>query len=449
MSLNSQKLPFSFRDTIKYDITFIFKKTISDKSDLVTFISDKELIEYLVKINNADQKIQSSDFYFYLCKLLNDRCKYKRLKPLVDKNNTDEISCFLQGEKTMCSRIILKNFAKFFNIEIKLFFIDSNEIWEETTEIHSDIIFNIIVFENCYYIEKKKRNNNNGNQIQKIIQNILFYIEKGINISSYFNINSVDITTIESLNQTKNINRGNSTEKSISKKPEINDQKKIRNINFKRIKDLEHRKLKYNEFKVHYTPCLQKNLTLQSTISYGSVMSVYHTKKDEDQRYDHSKIKTIKNSNKNKTSKLNTYFKKEDTVDDKGCITNDCNFTEALKFISYYQTQIKNKPPTYNNKKGYKPLVIGKSDTFLNGKVKFYKNNDKYGFIQLADLSEVFLHKDNLMRARIDSLAFENCTKYFDILVKFRILHYQGKNKCNAKAIDIEILNFVPKTQFH
>lgn len=118
---------------------------------------------------------------------------------------------------------------------------------------------------------------------------------------------------------------------------------------------------------------------------------------------------------------------------------------QALLFIGKYQVSLSNNRKATEADKKYKPVVLDKSDQFLSGKLKFYSDRKKFGFVQLDDKKEIFLHKDNLMRSNVDSLELENCAKFFDVLLRFKVLSYKGKRDVNSKAVDIEIVNFLPK----
>jgi hypothetical protein len=118
----------------------------------------------------------------------------------------------------------------------------------------------------------------------------------------------------------------------------------------------------------------------------------------------------------------------------------------ALNFIKQYQMTVKTTDVNNNIDKKYKSVVLGKSDKFYEGTLKFYNEQKKFGFILLANDKEIFIHKDNIVRSKIDTRAFAICSHFFTIILKFRLLHYQGKRNSNIKAIDLEILNFVPKT---
>ena len=125
-------------------------------------------------------------------------------------------------------------------------------------------------------------------------------------------------------------------------------------------------------------------------------------------------------------------------------VTNRSSFEDALSFIADYQQRLEDLRKDDHDAKQYKPVVISKTGFFINGKLKFYKDNNKFGFIEAENGKQVFLHKDSLVRSRIDSRRFENCSKYFGILLRFKVLKYQGKTKMSEKAVEIEILNFLP-----
>ena len=118
---------------------------------------------------------------------------------------------------------------------------------------------------------------------------------------------------------------------------------------------------------------------------------------------------------------------------------------KALQFIFDYQNLYQSKLKLYIDNQKHLNEENGSLKQFQQGRLKFYNNESKYGFIVLENNSEVFLHKDNIVKAKIDALGLENCSKFFDIIIEFRSIAYEGKSKRNVKATDVSILNFVPK----
>lgn len=85
------------------------------------------------------------------------------------------------------------------------------------------------------------------------------------------------------------------------------------------------------------------------------------------------------------------------------------------------------------------------SEISYEGTLKFYKDKQKFGFLLNDVGEEIFLHKDNLVKSRIDSHLFEICSRYFDIKLRYHTLAYKRRNNPKVKAINIKITNFIPK----
>ena len=157
----------------------------------------------------------------------------------------------------------------------------------------------------------------------------------------------------------------------------------------------------------------------------------------------YSQLKNISSKDINQT-KIG-YDKKamKSTGDDK----ENFSMERALQFICDYQQLYKDKLQHYINKQKLIEDENGQTREYTQGKLKFYNSESKYGFIVTENEREVFLHKDNIVKAKIDSKGFENCSKFFDIIMEFRPISYDGKSKKNIKATDVVILNFIPKVK--
>lgn len=133
---------------------------------------------------------------------------------------------------------------------------------------------------------------------------------------------------------------------------------------------------------------------------------------------------------------LLTSNNKEDQLDD---------FQKALAYITIYQKNLHKRLRSMANGKIYDLISEDVSEEHFEGVLKFYKEKSKFGFIYNIDGSEVFLHKDNLVKSRIDSQMLEICARFFDIQFRFQTLAYKGNRNSKLKAVNIQIINFVPK----
>ena len=120
-------------------------------------------------------------------------------------------------------------------------------------------------------------------------------------------------------------------------------------------------------------------------------------------------------------------------------------FAKALNYITTYQERLHKINKSRANGKVCELQAEGVSKKIFEGSLKFYAEKAKFGFIKIDNHNEVFLHKDNLVKSRIDPAMLETCAKYFDIILKFQTLAYKGASNSRVKAVNIEIVNFVPK----
>ena len=118
---------------------------------------------------------------------------------------------------------------------------------------------------------------------------------------------------------------------------------------------------------------------------------------------------------------------------------------EALEFILHYQQKYQSyiKPYLDSRKESLDDITVNKA--LYKGRIKFYNEDTKFGFIVTDDNSEVLMHKDNVVRSKIYTKGLENCARFFDILVQFRVMNYSNGKITKTKACDIELVNFVPK----
>ena len=91
-------------------------------------------------------------------------------------------------------------------------------------------------------------------------------------------------------------------------------------------------------------------------------------------------------------------------------------------------------PPTFKDK------ILFESSEFSIGRLKFYNEQKGFGFIVSSDSKDVFVHKDDLLRANINTCQLEYTRGFYDIVLKYRYIEYKGKMKNNNKAIDIHVV---------
>lgn len=94
-------------------------------------------------------------------------------------------------------------------------------------------------------------------------------------------------------------------------------------------------------------------------------------------------------------------------------------------------------PPTFKDK------ILYESGEFSLGRLKFYNEQKGFGFIVSADNKDVFVHKDDLLRANINTCQLEYMRGFYDIVLRYRYIEYKGKVKNNNKAIDIHVVEVV------
>lgn len=89
--------------------------------------------------------------------------------------------------------------------------------------------------------------------------------------------------------------------------------------------------------------------------------------------------------------------------------------------------------------KQFKKMIIEEEQSFREGIIKFYSPSKEYGFI-LSKGQEIFLHKDDLLKANISPHDFSLHGQIRQRKVEFRLIKYQGKSSVHYKAIDIKFI---------
>lgn len=82
-------------------------------------------------------------------------------------------------------------------------------------------------------------------------------------------------------------------------------------------------------------------------------------------------------------------------------------------------------------------------NTKVTGHLKFYNESKEYGFIIMEDQSEIFVHKIDLVKEKIDTRYLAYYKQFYDIVIEFNIQEYKGRGKIHRKAIDLAIKDMV------
>ena len=88
--------------------------------------------------------------------------------------------------------------------------------------------------------------------------------------------------------------------------------------------------------------------------------------------------------------------------------------------------------------------ILYEEKNLKDGTLKFYSNENDFGFIIMNGGEEVFVHKDDLIKANIDTQRLTYYRHFYEIHMKFRYIQYQGKVKVNRKAVDVQITGYTP-----
>lgn len=129
------------------------------------------------------------------------------------------------------------------------------------------------------------------------------------------------------------------------------------------------------------------------------------------------------------------------------CGNSSDDFEKAVKYIAVYQQRFRRTLKSMAKGKVCELKSEDVSKDYYEGYLKFYSEKSKFGFVKGEKGEEIFLHKDNLIKSRIDSQMLECCSQFFDVLLKYQILSYKTKGQTCIKAVNIEIINFIPRQQ--
>jgi len=98
----------------------------------------------------------------------------------------------------------------------------------------------------------------------------------------------------------------------------------------------------------------------------------------------------------------------------------------------------------YNNgmpREKKKPIILDESQERFNGRLKFYDENKKYGFIVMDDDgSDIFVHYDDLLKANINRDMLRTARMGNVLRLNFGCMAYIGKYNKSRKAIDIQLM---------
>jgi len=87
-----------------------------------------------------------------------------------------------------------------------------------------------------------------------------------------------------------------------------------------------------------------------------------------------------------------------------------------------------------------KPIILDESNERYYGRLKFFDENKKYGFIVMEDDgSDIFVHYDDLCKAGITKELLRTARMGNMIRVNFGCMAYIGKYNKSRKAIDIQL----------
>jgi len=99
------------------------------------------------------------------------------------------------------------------------------------------------------------------------------------------------------------------------------------------------------------------------------------------------------------------------------------------------------KDLTQCKEKKRKPVILDESKERYNGRLKFFDENKKYGFIVMDDDgSDIFVHYDDLIKANITKDLLRTARLGNVIRLNFSCMDYIGKYNRSRKAIDIQML---------
>ena len=88
-----------------------------------------------------------------------------------------------------------------------------------------------------------------------------------------------------------------------------------------------------------------------------------------------------------------------------------------------------------------KPIILNEGKQRFTGRLKFFDENKNYGFIvRDDDNSDIFVHFDDLVKARISKDLLRAAKMGFFLRFSFSCMSYIGKYNKSKKAVDLKYL---------
>jgi len=88
-----------------------------------------------------------------------------------------------------------------------------------------------------------------------------------------------------------------------------------------------------------------------------------------------------------------------------------------------------------------KPIILEESMERFNGRLKFFDEHKKYGFIVLDDDgSDIFVHFDDLCKANVPKELLRTVRTGNVLRFNFGLMDYIGKYNRSRKAIEIQLV---------
>jgi len=119
---------------------------------------------------------------------------------------------------------------------------------------------------------------------------------------------------------------------------------------------------------------------------------------------------------------------------------------EATQYMNMAAMMANNSPEKNNTLKTKNFTPEDKSDRRYYGSLKFFDENNNYGFLVLEeDGSDVFVHFDDLKKSDIPKSFLKMKNKM--IRFSFTLMTYLGKKKRSRKAVDLKLENVVDRAE--
>lgn len=417
----------------------IHEHIVTNKS-LDKLSTDKELVDYISRYSKNRTQFDKYDFGQHLGHLIKEKGTLPNWVKVILENNLKDVLLFVKNQKTLFCMAVLKLVCYLLKLRLEILMLIDNDRRQECFGDKNHTTIQLFAVDDGYYVKKL-------DQPYLKYSDLVFYEKINQNPNEKFkNHNPLKLLNFLNIKKKPRIHKNVNDVSDIDFNNNYNSHSdNLESLTSPLKQPLNHLNKNHNIYRFE-----KKNDNQQNNESFSRMIS---PKNISSQQFGDNNKKThlsnkigsesnpfkkTYNNSKNQNAKQKTSVQLQDTT----------KIEEALKFISSYQIQLQNKSSNNTDKK-YKPFVLGKSDELITGRLKFYKDVDKFGFIQLDDGSELFLHKDNLVRSNIDTISFGNCSEFFEIILKFRVLYYKSRNGCSTKAVDIMIENFVPKTKFN